>query len=647
MKQHKKRLSLLVKFANLFVAISCVAVFIGYGNTLSNAVHGNDSQKVYQNESRTVSETLDGPKKSFVSQERNYHSSGDRKSGVKQTEDVKKEEARRKDITSGGSNTHGEGSSRKPPHLSKRETDSRGEDYVPVGKGNYVKTATIKKKEEETRPLVNTTTDGREFLRAIEACQDLVCLKEAHEKYPRPPGMYNYPHFIIAGFQKAATTSLKKYLDKHSQSAPPKVKEPNFFTDNCNEKPPEECPAADTRRYINRILNKKAYLESNGTLATYEASTHIVRAGLNLAPKLAKLFPWVKIVIMLREPISRAASMLIHNKDVSDLGCLARKEISYCLLHHSQLTEMTPGKYEPLTYTEAMKYWLDAFPKEQILVIQYENLTSEEGEAGELLRAKGFLGLDLNKPKRGLELSNSRRFRINPEGWAIKKHQYQQLLQLVKPDVRSMLNLLYEREIIDDKDGWFSRWERIDSDHRIFFVGIRYEPSTWSELQSTIGIGTLEALRSLGRRPEDLEMYRRFKETKILSSWVSIHDYLMCQVFGCPWAVDSAAGDKKRHVEPKDFRETRRSVLRENDFPYYMEGGIEHFILWSTSPMEKEDIESYIAREMPGFEYLWFVNPVELRSVLDVRMPLLVVAFMARPYSKKKKTPGEFLTIYP
>ena len=46
----------------------------------------------------------------------------------------------------------------------------------------------------------------------------------------------------------------------------------------------------------------------------------------------------------------------------------------------------------------------------------------------------------------------------------------------------------------------------------------------------------------LGRRPEDLEMYKRFKETQILSSWVSTHDYLMCQVFGCPWAVDSAKG---------------------------------------------------------------------------------------------------------
>jgi len=49
-----------------------------------------------------------------------------------------------------------------------------------------------------------------------------------------------------------------------------------------------------------------------------------------------------------------------------------------------------------------------------------------------------------------------------------------------------------------------------------------------------------------------------------------------------------------------------------------MEKGIEHLVLWSTIPMEKEEIECYIEQEMPGFEYLWFVNPVELRSVLDV-----------------------------
>lgn len=74
-------------------------------------------------------------------------------------------------------------------------------------------------------------------------------------------------------------------------------------------------------------------------------------------------------------------------------------------------------------------------------------------------------------------------------------------------------------------------------------AGVRYEPSSWPELQNAIAIGTLESLSLLGRRPEDLEMYKRFKETEILSSWVTIQDYLMCQVFGCPWAVDSAAGN--------------------------------------------------------------------------------------------------------
>ena len=77
----------------------------------------------------------------------------------------------------------------------------------------------------------------------------------------------------------------------------------------------------------------------------------------------------------------------------------------------------------------------------------------------------------------------------------------------------------------------------------MFFAGVRYEPSSWSELQNAIDIGTLESLSVLGRRAEDYEMYKRFKETEILSSWVAIQDYLMCKVFGCQSAVDSAAGN--------------------------------------------------------------------------------------------------------
>lgn len=48
--------------------------------------------------------------------------------------------------------------------------------------------------------------DGQQFLQALASCTTLKCVKEAH-RLPRSPKQFNYPHFIIAGFQKSATTS--------------------------------------------------------------------------------------------------------------------------------------------------------------------------------------------------------------------------------------------------------------------------------------------------------------------------------------------------------------------------------------------------------------------------------------------------------
>lgn len=185
-----------------------------------------------------------------------------------------------------------------------------------------------------------------------------------------------------------------------------------------------------------------------------------MRAGHNLAPRMAKLMPWLKIIIQFREPISRAASMLIHNKDVNQVGCLMRSQIGHCLLHHSQLTEMQNKNYEPLTYTEAITPWIENFPKEQIHIIQYETLVDPEKEADELLRVKKFLEVDERRPKGGLEVSNARRFSINPEGWKVRKSDYEELVSLVEPDVLSLVDLLYEHELLDDKDGWVNQWRK-------------------------------------------------------------------------------------------------------------------------------------------------------------------------------------------
>lgn len=264
-------------------------------------------------------------------------------------------------------------------------------------------------------------------------------------------GLCCYPNLVYA--------RLFRYLEKHPSIKKPRVKEPNFFPYDCHEKPPEKCNRANTTNYITQTLHLQDYIDSKGEIACFEASTHIVRAGHNLASRMAKLMPWLKIIVQFREPISRAASMMIHNKDVSGVGCLMKDQMGHCLLHHSQITEMPVRHYKPITYTEAIKPWIDAFPREQIHVIQYESLTDEKNEADELLRVKKFLGVDVSQPKGGLGLANSRRFRINPEGWPLMKSQYEELLDIVKPDVESLLELLYDNDLIDDPDDWRKHWQ--------------------------------------------------------------------------------------------------------------------------------------------------------------------------------------------
>ena len=51
---------------------------------------------------------------------------------------------------------------------------------------------------------------GREpspYQRAVAECSSLACLRDA-ARQPRYRGQYLFPHFLIIGWQKCATTSL-------------------------------------------------------------------------------------------------------------------------------------------------------------------------------------------------------------------------------------------------------------------------------------------------------------------------------------------------------------------------------------------------------------------------------------------------------
>lgn len=189
--------------------------------------------------------------------------------------------------------------------------------------------------QEQHQPLRRFPPD-LPFLDALATCDTFECVKAAHMQ-PRKGARFNYPHFMILGWQKSATTSLYIHFIRHKYIAKPAEKEPEFFSEVCDFDV-DACDPDNVKDYLRNTLNFTGFLKSNGSMATFEASTHYARGYDRLAPGLYQIFPWVKVVLMLREPISRAMSMLVHKYDKKDSPCLARHSMAYCLLHESQIS---------------------------------------------------------------------------------------------------------------------------------------------------------------------------------------------------------------------------------------------------------------------------------------------------------------------
>eukprot|EP00878_Enallax_costatus_P022375 GHUV01023733.1.p1 GENE.GHUV01023733.1~~GHUV01023733.1.p1 ORF type:complete len:166 (+),score=31.63 GHUV01023733.1:130-627(+) len=55
------------------------------------------------------------------------------------------------------------------------------------------------------------------------------------------------------------------------------------------------------------------------------------------------------------------------------------------------------------------------------------------------------------------------------------------------------------------------------------------------------------------------------------------------------------------------------------DFPYYFEDNVQHWLLWSTSgPLSHAAIEQETRQKFPDMDYLIFVNPAALQSIRDI-----------------------------
>jgi hypothetical protein len=187
--------------------------------------------------------------------------------------------------------------------------------------------------------------------------------------------MAKLPDFLIIGAPKAGTTALYRALSRHPQIFCSPEKEPRFFA-YAGRPPHFPCPggAANAAKIV---TNESDYLRlfagcAQGLIAG-EASTAYLASPT--APEVARHYvPHARLVAILRHPVARAYSEWLHLRQEGHES-LADFEAAW-----NAEDERAARGYRPTWlyryrgfYGRHLDHWLEYFPREQLLVLFYED----------------------------------------------------------------------------------------------------------------------------------------------------------------------------------------------------------------------------------------------------------------------------------
>jgi len=190
----------------------------------------------------------------------------------------------------------------------------------------------------------------------------------------RKKSLNGQPDFIIIGAQKCGTTSLYQYLIQHPQIVPASQKEVHFFDLNFAK-------GVDWYRQQFKSVSQD--------FITGEASPYYMFHPL-VARRIYELFPQVKLIALLRNPVERAISHYYHEvrlgfEKLSLEDAIAQESArlegewekfladeTYYSYNHQHYTYLSRGNY-----VEQLKHWMQFFPKEQFLVLPSEELYNQ------------------------------------------------------------------------------------------------------------------------------------------------------------------------------------------------------------------------------------------------------------------------------
>jgi hypothetical protein len=184
------------------------------------------------------------------------------------------------------------------------------------------------------------------------------------------------PDFVILGAQKAGTTWWQGVIEDHpGVLRPPGQRMELHFFDHFWDRWPT---AAQLERY------ERYFPRPPATLVGEKTPGYLYQPWV--APMLAAVAPEARLIVLVRDPVARYASglgLLVRSGAIK--GQIGAGEVG--TREHRIVEAMERGRY-----AQQVEWYLRHFPREHLLLLQYERCAA--APQAEAARTYAFLGLD-------------------------------------------------------------------------------------------------------------------------------------------------------------------------------------------------------------------------------------------------------------
>lgn len=212
------------------------------------------------------------------------------------------------------------------------------------------------------------------------------------------------PDFLVIGAQRCGTSSLYKYLGWHPEIVPSLRKEVEYFTRSYGKGIGwyrAHFPLRVRRDVAHRVLHRE--------ILTFEATPDYLLHPL-AAQRAAELLPDAKLIVLLRDPVSRAFSHYLHmcRRGFENLGFdqAIEKETQRIAgdlrgIHADPAYD--PKQYLRFSYSarglyaEQIERWMARYPPDRLLILASGDLYRDPSST--YARVLEFLGVHSWSPK--------------------------------------------------------------------------------------------------------------------------------------------------------------------------------------------------------------------------------------------------------